>query len=133
MDLFNKDKIIEYWLNGSDDDYETMIAMYNTKRYTWSLFIGHLMIEKMLKAYFVQEKEDFPPYTHNLLRIAEKSELGVSDDQKYKLITITAFNINTRYDNYKMSFQNKCTPEYTNQWIENLKEIRLWIREQIKT
>jgi len=94
--------------------------MYNTKRYTWSLFIGHLMIEKLLKAYYVQQKEDFPPYIHNLLRIAEKSELGVSDDQKFKLITITAFNINTRYDDYKMSFLKKCTPEFTNQWIENL-------------
>lgn len=130
---FDKDRIIKYWLDNSDDDYETMLAMYNTKRYTWSLFIGHLMIEKLLKAYYVQEEGDFPPYIHNLLRLAERSNLDVSEEQKVKLATITAFNINTRYDDYKMSFQKKCTPEFTNQWIENLKGIRLWIREQIKT
>lgn len=47
---FNASKLILYWLDGSDDDYDTMIAMYKSKRYNWSLFIGHLMIEKLLKA-----------------------------------------------------------------------------------
>ena len=128
----DKEKIIRYWLDSSYDDYETMLVMYNTKRYTWSLFIGHLMIEKLLKAYFVQEKGEFPPFIHNLLRLAEKSNLDISEKQKIDLATITAFNINARYDDYKMSFQKKCTPDYTNQWIEKLKEIRLWIRGQIK-
>lgn len=128
----DKDKIIRYWLDSSDYDYETMLVMYNTKRYTWSLFIGHLMIEKLLKVYFVQEKGEFPPFIHNLLRLAEKSNLDISEKQKVDLATITAFNINARYDDYKMSFQKKCTPDYTNKWIEKLKEIRLWIRGQIK-
>ncbi len=43
---FDKDKTIRYWLDSADDDYETMSVLYNNKRYTWSLFIGHLMIEK---------------------------------------------------------------------------------------
>lgn len=47
----NKVKIIKYWVEGSDDDFKTMIAMLETKRYSWALFIGHLMIEKLLKAY----------------------------------------------------------------------------------
>ena len=45
---FNKNKLIEYWIAGSDDDYETMIVMFDSKRFSWSLFIGHLMIEKLL-------------------------------------------------------------------------------------
>lgn len=51
---FNIQKIIDHWIAGSDDDYNTMIAMYETHRYSWSLFLGHLMIEKLLKAYFVK-------------------------------------------------------------------------------
>ncbi|MCF8307867.1 MAG: HEPN domain-containing protein [Bacteroidales bacterium] len=46
----DKEKLINYWIESSDDDYETMIDMYNSKRYSWALFIGHLMIEKLLKA-----------------------------------------------------------------------------------
>lgn len=54
---FNKQMLINYWISGSDDDFDTMISMFEAKRYNWSLFVGHLMIEKLLKAYFVQEKE----------------------------------------------------------------------------
>ena len=43
----NKDKLIKYWIDSSDDDFETMTAMFDSKRYIWSLFIGHLMIEKL--------------------------------------------------------------------------------------
>lgn len=72
MDL-NKDQLIKFWIDGSEDDFETMTAMFDSKRYSWSLFIGHLMIEKLLKAYFVKVKTDYPPFIHNLLRLAEKS------------------------------------------------------------
>lgn len=109
----NKKKVIQYWLEGSDEDFKTMSILYDTKRYTWSLFIGHLMIEKLLKAYYVREKEEYPPYTHNLLRLAELSGLSVSEDRKIDLATITAFNINARYDDFKKSFQRKCTSEFT--------------------
>ncbi len=127
----NKDKLINYWIDGSDDDFDTMMAMCESKRYSWVLFIGHLMIEKLLKAYFVKEKSDYPPYIHNLLRLAEKSDLKLSDGQKEKLVTITAFNINARYDDYTLSFKQLCTPDFTAEWISNLKELRLWIKQLI--
>lgn len=129
--VFDKDKLIKYWTDGSNDDFDTMIAMYESKRYNWSLFIGHLMIEKLLKAYFVKTKSDYPPFIHNLLRLAEKSDLKLSDEQKEKLITITAFNINARYDDYKMSFKQRCTPDFTAEWVDNLKVLRLWITQLI--
>ena len=129
---FKKEKLIEYWIAGSDDDFETMIAMFDSKRFSWSLFIGHLMIEKLLKAYYVKVKSDYPPFTHNLLRLAEKADLSLMDDIKEKLVTITAFNINARYDDYKMSFKKQCTPEFTKEWFDKLKEVRTWIKTLIQ-
>lgn len=127
----NKDKLIKYWIDGSDDDFETMIAMFDSKRFCWSLFIGHLMIEKLLKAYYVKVKSDYPPFIHNLLRLAEKAELKLSEDKKEQLVTITAFNINARYDDYKMSFKKQCTPEFTSEWVDKLNELRPWIKTLI--
>jgi HEPN domain-containing protein len=129
---FNKDKLIEHWIAGSDDDYETMMALYNSKRYNWSLFIGHLVIEKLLKAYFVKVKSDYPPFIHNLLRLAEKAELSLTDDLKKDLVTITAFNINARYDDYKMGFKKQWTPEFTLEWTDKITEIRIWIKSLIQ-
>ncbi len=66
------------------------------------------------------------------MRLAEKSRIELSEENKMFFITVTAFNINARYDDYKMSFQKKCTPEYTATWIGKLKEKRLWIKELIR-
>jgi len=124
----NKGLLIKYWIEGSEDDFEAMTAMFDSKRYSWSLFIGHLMIEKLLKAYFVKVKSDYPPFIHNLLRLAEKADLVLTEDKREQLVTITAFNINARYDDYKMSFKKQCTPEFTSVWIDKLKELRIWIK-----
>ena len=124
---FNTDKIISFWITGSDDDFETMQAMYDTKRYSWSLFLGHIMIEKLLKAYYVQVNKTHPPFTHNLLKLAKESQLEIDEEIKVQLTTITAFNINTRYDDYKRSFSKKCTPTYTEKWSNIIKDLRLWI------
>jgi len=32
---FDKDKIIKYWVESSDDDFDAMVAMYENKRYSW--------------------------------------------------------------------------------------------------
>ena len=129
--VLNKEKLINYWMEASDDDYDTMMVMYKTKRFNWALFIGHLMIEKLLKAYFVKAKSDYPPYIHNLLRLAEKGNLDIPNDIREQLILITAFNINARYDDYKRSFKQKCTPEYTEDWIGKMQNLRKWIKKQI--
>lgn len=129
---FDKQKIIDLWITGSNDDFETMVAMLDAKRYSWSLFLGHLVIEKLIKAYFVKINEDYPPYIHNLLKLAIESKIEITDDLKFKLTTISAFNLNARYDDYKRSFQSKCTPEYTFEWIDKIKVLRLWILERIK-
>ena len=128
----NKEKLIKYWIDSSDDDYDTMIDMFKSKRYSWSLFIGHLMIEKLLKALHVNVKSDYPPHIHNLLRLAEKADLRLDKDKKEQLVTVTAFNINARYDDYKSSFKQRCTPEFTKEWIDKLKELRKWIKQLIK-
>lgn len=128
---FDKEKIIAYWLQSSDEDFDTMNAMFDTKRNNWALFVGHLLIEKLLKALFVKTHSNYPPMIHNLLRLAEKCEIDLTEEQKIFLVTVTAFNINARYDDYKMSFQQKCTPEFTATWVEQIKSNRIWIKELI--
>lgn len=128
---FDNEKLISYWLNSSDDDFETMISLFENKRYNWSLFAGHLLTEKLLKALYVKINGEFPPFLHNLYRLAEMCRLELDEDKKLFLVTVTAFNINTRYDDYKMSFYKKCTAEYTTEWIEKIKVNREWIKKLI--
>jgi HEPN domain-containing protein len=63
---------ITYWITSSDRDYQAMIHLYEKKHYTWSLFIGHLVIEKLLKALYTQKFSNNPPYTHDLYRLSKR-------------------------------------------------------------
>jgi len=127
----NIEKLIKHWIDTSDNDYETMCELFQSKKNSWSLFIGHIVIEKLLKAYFIKTNKLHPPFIHNLLRLAEKSNLKLSTKRKNILATLTTFNINARYDDYKQEFYKKCTDEYTSIWIDNVKELREWIKKQL--
>ena len=100
---------------------------------TWALFIGHIVIEKLLKAWYVQNTVDnTPPFIHDLVRLAEKGGLPLSENQKDILDTITTFNLRARYDDYKMEFHRKCTKEFAEEWSDHIKEFREWIKEKFR-
>ena len=126
-----KEEVIQFWLESSDKDFQTMDHLYLSGDYMWSLFIGHLVIEKLLKAYYIRTKDENYPMIHNLLRIAEKSGLDLNEEQQIFFSTVTGFNINARYDDYKQSFYQKCTREFTAIWIEKIKDQRTWIKNQL--
>lgn len=126
-----KEEVIAFWIESSDKDYQTMAHLFNSGDLMWSLFIGHLVIEKLLKAYYIRVKDENYPMVHNLLRIAEKAGLSLNEDQQIFYSTVTGFNINARYDDYKQSFYKKCTREYTSLWVEKISKERTWIRSQL--
>ncbi len=129
----NKDDLIQYWVESSDRDFSTMEHLFEKKDYHWALFMGHLLIEKLLKACYVKKVDNQPPFTHNLLRLGEKSGMELSENQKDFLVTVTAFNIRARYDDYKFAFYKTCTKTYTTTWIAEIKEFRQWTkREHLK-
>ena len=95
------DKIFKHWIETSDDDFNTMLVLFRSKSYHWALFMGHIAIEKLLKAYFVKTHQNHAPFTHNLYRLAELCGLEISEEQAEWLFKITTFNLNARYDDYK--------------------------------
>jgi hypothetical protein len=122
---FDADKMIQYWLDSSNDDFETMITLYENKRYSWCMFLGHLVIEKLLKALFVKTKDSHLPFTPDLLHLAEKCNLELNENEHLFYVTVSAFNFNTWNDDFKMNFQKICTPELCAIWIENFKNERI--------
>ena len=123
--------LMEYWINSSDRDYESMKKNFEIKQYTWALFIGHLMIEKLLKVLYAKNNIDntYTINSHNLLALAQKCNIELTDEQVQKLKIITQFNISARYEDYKNEFYNLCTEEYTKEQISNIEEVRTWLKE----
>ena len=79
------------------------------------------------------KREPHAPKTHDLLYLAEKIEIELTKEQKILLDTITKFNLEARYDDYKESFRQTCTNEYTAEQIRNIKEVRKWLKNLLTT
>lgn len=128
-----RDEIVQYWLESAEEDFIVMDSIFKTGHYVWALFIGHLVVEKLLKAYYVKNIDDNVPQIHHLLKIAEKSGLDLSEEDKDFLLEVTTFNIEARYPDYKHRFRKKATPEFTGKYISKIKEFRQWLIEKIKS
>jgi HEPN domain-containing protein len=125
------EKVYRYWLTSSDSDYEVLLNLFQSRNYNWALFLGHIVLEKLIKAYFVKKTCTHAPHSHDLRLLAKKCEMEISDDVALQLDVITGFNINARYDSLKEDFQKKCTPEFSGEWINNIKTLRQWIKEKL--
>ncbi len=128
----NSIDLVNYWFESADDDYETMRLLYNNKKNTWCLFIGHLVIEKILKGLYARNNPENPiaPKIHNLILLSQKANLEVPIEIREKIQIINTFNISARYDDYKKNFDKKCTEEYTREQVENIEVVKAWLKNQ---
>lgn len=125
-------EIIDYWVDSSSMDFEAMESLFDNGHYAWALFAGHLVIEKLLKAYYVKRVDRNVPQIHHLLRIAELAKLDLEDTQKDFLLELTAFNIRARYPDYKKRFYEKANKSFTEKYLKRVKEFREWLLKKLK-
>lgn len=128
-----QDEHIKYWIDSADHDLDTSNTLFGVGKYDWSLFIGHLVLEKLLKAIYVQNNDNkMPPKFHNLVRLAEISNIEIDEDKKLVLDKINDFNVEVRYPEYKNEFYKSCTKEFAEENINKIKELYKWLKSQIK-
>ncbi len=130
-EIENIDKIVQHWLESADKNQDTMSHLVNSKDYSWALFLGHLVIEKTLKALYVKRLQKHAIFSHDLLRLANKINIDLSEEFEDWLDKITTFNLNARYDNYKQDFYKLCTKDFADIWLERIEKIRVWLRNQL--
>ena len=58
------DEKIKYWIDIAKYDIESAKVMFDGNRYLYVGFMCHQSIEKMLKAMYVKELKETPPYIH---------------------------------------------------------------------
>ena len=128
----NNIDLMNYWFDSADNDFDTMKVLLENKKNTWCLFVGHLVIEKLLKGLYARNNSENPivPKTHNLILLSQKANLNVPNDIREKIQIINTFNISARYDDYKKSFQEKCTDDYTYEQVNNIEEVQRWLKQQ---
>lgn len=125
-------EIVDFWINGSAEDFELSRSLFEGKKFIYCLFFLHLSIEKLLKGLIVRNTSKPAPYEHNLVRLAEAAGIALSEKQVDLLIDITTFNIKGRYDDYKNQFYKTATREYAEKYLSEGEQLILWLKEHFR-
>lgn len=124
----NQKTIIDFWASEAKDSLQVAEHLFEKKDYSYALFFGHLAVEKIIKAVLVKNAGQQVPRSHNLLRLAQEAQIEMTEEQKRTLIRITAFNLESRYPDYKKEFRKKCTLQFTETELGKIKEVFAWLK-----
>jgi len=124
---------VRYWIELSDYDYETALAMLQSGRYLYVGFMCHQTIEKILKACFNSKTGEPAPYTHSLSLLAQKATIYDHLPEEFKnfIDILEPLNIEARYPSHKERLMKSLTKERCESILQDTKNLQLWIKEKL--
>ncbi len=122
------EKTISYWLTSAEYDLEVSDSLFSKKKFHYSLFFGHLALEKLLKAIFVKRKKSHAPFSHSLPYLAEKSELDISSEKLETLAEFMEFYFEGRYPKDMQVIFEKYTHSFCKIKLDEIKEMFGWLK-----
>ncbi len=124
---------IKYWVDLSDYDFDTALAMQQSGRYLYVGFMCHQTIEKILKAYFSLQGSDPAPYSHSLSYLARKANIydSFTDDFKDFIDILEPLNIEAHYPSHKERLLKSLSKERCESILQNTRNIQQWIKEKL--
>ena len=122
-----------YWIELSEYDLETAVAMLRSKRYLYVGFMAHQAIEKILKACFVRLKNKSAPFSHSLSFLAKKADIydSFSEKQRDFIDILEPMNIEARYPVHKDQLMKNLTEERCVNILNNSQELHEWIMQKL--
>jgi len=120
--------LVRYWTQTAEDDFISMKRVLGARAYTWTVFIGHLVIEKLLKACCARRWGARVPKTHNLSLLAEKAGISLSPERRAQLDRLTALQGATRYPDQRGAFRGRAGKAAAQKCVKEVVEIRKWLR-----
>ena len=97
------------------------------------LFCVHLSMEKIVKAIWVKNnKEDYPPRLHNLVRILEQTTVKLNDDVLIFLNDLNRFQLEGRYPDYRGIIYKECNFEFTKKILEKANEVKICLLKHLQ-
>lgn len=126
-DLVTQDEIVRYWIETAEENFASMKRIFSADEYVWALFIGHLVIEKLLKASCAKYCGPDVPKTHDLLRLADRAGISISPKQQDLFDRLTTFQAEVRYPDIRYNLYKKADREFVRRYMEDVTELREWL------
>ncbi|MDZ4861084.1 MAG: HEPN domain-containing protein [Candidatus Hydrogenedentes bacterium] len=128
--LSDAEKRAKEWLIQADDDLESAMVIFETGRYSFAAFCAHLSIEKSLKALYDLRLNHVAPKIHNLLLLADRCSLTLTQEQKEFFAMLDQAVFDTRYPESLVRRQTAYTKDRVRLMLSTAKENLRWIKQQ---
>lgn len=119
------------WLQIAEYDLETAKAMLQTGRYLYVAFMCHQSLEKLLKAIISNKKSETPPYTHNLVLLANLTKIKLQNNKINFLATLNPYNIEARYPKTKQNIGKLCNKTTASKILKQTKGLFIWLKQKL--
>jgi HEPN domain-containing protein len=127
-------RVVRNWAATANYDLRTAEAMYKAGRYLYVVFMCHLAIEKMLKAILAQQyPEDVPPKIHNLIHLAQKTEMTLPDNLKDFFQRIDNVSVATRYPEDLRTLSKEFNQDTAKRILTETKRMIKWLKQHLKS
>jgi len=117
------------WLAQVDYDIATAEQMLHAGRYIYVIFMSHMALEKTLKALVTEETQKLPPRTHNLIDLAQRAHVVLSQEQQDFLGKINNTSVVVRYPDDLSTMVSQYPEAIARDYLERAKELITWLRQ----
>ena len=117
------------WLAQVDYDIATAEQMLHAGRYIYVIFMSHMALEKALKALVTEETQQLPPRTHNLIDLAQRAQVALSQEQQDFLGKINNTSVVVRYPDDLAAMVSQYPEAIAQDYLERTKELLTWVRQ----
>jgi len=124
-------KAPEEWFRQAEYDMGTADAMFESKRYIYTVFMCHLAVEKALKGLYQQRLNEAPPKIHNLIYLVEKLDLRPPDDLYEIIFSLNRVSIPTRYPDNIERMKKEYSKRNTMAFVKKGREVLKWLKAQL--
>ena len=127
----DKIKSSQEWSRQAEYDMETAIAMLDSGRYIYCVFMCHLSIEKSLKALYAKKLGKNPSKTHNLVYLAQSLDLDLPEKIKEFLEILDSVSVPTRYPEELEKLIKEYTENKTKNILDESREASRWLKQKL--
>jgi HEPN domain-containing protein len=117
------------WLAQVDYDLATAEHMLHVGRYIYVIFMSHMALEKVLKALVTEETQKLPTRTHNLIDLAQRAHVDLSQEHQDFLGKINNTNVVVRYPDNLSAMVSQYPETIAREYLERTKELITWVRQ----
>lgn len=122
------------WLEKAQDDLSLATLAFEHKYFLHMMFMCQQVLEKTIKAVIEEQSEERPPFSHDLIYLAEYAGrlIDLSEKDKRLLALLTQYYIESRYPEEKRDLNKQLTPEACKKTLKMTEEFMSWLISSLK-